>query len=144
MDRVYLPHHPHWGGAAELRRAGLLLSFFDGRLALTLGAILLFGMLARPGLLFCRARAGPLTSSPRESNLRTRMVDYLEQPGRTADVRRRSRALTGLQQAEQALIRPRPSRPVRQRQPCFSSAVAERLDSDPDALAGRSASVAMP
>ncbi len=106
MDHVYLRLITPIG-AALLSCAGLVffLSFFDGRLALTLGAILLFGMLALPLVFYFAGRAPGRQLIAEKSNLRTRMVDYLDGQAELQMFAAAPEALTGLQQAEQALIR---------------------------------------
>ena len=92
---------PHWGGLLSCAGLVFFLSFFDGRLALTLGAILLFGMLALPLVFYFAGRAPGRQLIAEKSNLRTRMVDYLDgqaelqmfaaAPRRSPDCSRRSR-----------------------------------------------------
>ena len=175
MDHVYLRLVTPIG-AALLSSAGLVffLSLFDAELALILGAILLFGMLALPLVFYFLGRQPGRQLIAEKSNLRTRLVDYLDgkaelqmfaaapraragpsahrrevqpayphgglsgRPGRTADVRRRSRGAHRIA-AGGAGPDPGPGpHGPRQRPGRLLGAVAERLDSDPDALAGRS------
>ncbi|MFM4803778.1 heme ABC transporter ATP-binding protein/permease CydC [Aeromonas bivalvium] len=106
MDHVYLRLLTPIG-AALLSTAGLVffLSFFDGRLALILGAILLFGMLALPLVFYFAGRAPGRQLIAEKSNLRTRMVDYLDGQAELQMFAAAPHSLAELQEAEQALIR---------------------------------------
>ncbi|MFM4650061.1 heme ABC transporter ATP-binding protein/permease CydC [Aeromonas bivalvium] len=106
MDHVYLRLLTPIG-AALLSTAGLVffLSFFDGRLALILGAILLFGMLALPLVFYFAGRAPGRQLIAEKSNLRTRMVDYLDGQAELQMFAAAPQSLAELQEAEQALIR---------------------------------------
>ena len=79
MDHVYLRLVTPIG-AALLSTAGLVffLSLFDADLALILGAILLFGMLALPLVFYFLGRQPGRQLIAEKSNLRTRLVDYLD------------------------------------------------------------------
>ncbi|UBO75209.1 heme ABC transporter ATP-binding protein/permease CydC [Aeromonas rivuli] len=105
MDHVYLRLITPIG-AALLSTAGLVffLSFFDGRLALTLGAILLFGMIALPLVFFFAGRKPGQALILGKAQLRTRLVDYLDGQAELQMFAAAPRALTELQQAEQDLI----------------------------------------
>ncbi|WP_461606283.1 heme ABC transporter ATP-binding protein/permease CydC [Aeromonas rivipollensis] len=105
MDHVYLRLVTPIG-AALLSCAGLVffLSFFDSRLALTLGAILLFGMLALPLVFYFAGRAPGRRLIAEKSTMRTRMVDYLDGHAELQMFAAAPKALAELQQAEQALI----------------------------------------
>ena len=105
MDHVYLRLITPIG-AALLSCAGLVffLSFFDSRLALTLGAILLFGMLALPLAFYFAGCAPGRRLIAEKSNLRTRLVDYLDGHAELQMFAAAPKALAELQQAEQALI----------------------------------------
>ncbi|MGS3184178.1 cysteine/glutathione ABC transporter ATP-binding protein/permease CydC [Aeromonas taiwanensis] len=105
MDHVYLRLITPIG-AALLSCAGLVffLSFFDSRLALTLGAILLFGMLALPLVFYFAGRAPGRRLIAEKSSLRTRLVDYLDGHAELQMFAAAPGALAELQQAERALI----------------------------------------
>ena len=106
MDHVYLRLLTPIG-AALLSTAGLVffLSFFDGRLALILGAILLFGMLALPLVFFFAGRSPGQALIAGKARLRTRLVDYLDGQAELQMFAAAPQALAELQDAEQALIR---------------------------------------
>ena len=106
MDHVYLRLITPIG-AALLSCAGLVffLSFFDSRLALTLGAILLLGMLALPLVFYFAGRKPGQALIAEKSSLRTRLVDYLDGQAELQMFAAAPKALAELQQAEQALIR---------------------------------------
>lgn len=106
MDHVYLRLLTPIG-AALLSCAGLVffLSFFDGRLALILGAILLFGMLALPLVFFFAGRSPGQALIAGKARLRTRLVDYLDGQAELQMFAAAPQALAELQEAEQALIR---------------------------------------
>lgn len=106
MDHVYLRLITPIG-AALLSCAGLVffLSFFDSRLALTLGAILLLGMIALPLVFYFAGRKPGQALIAEKSGLRTRLVDYLDGQAELQMFAAAPRALHELQQAEQALIR---------------------------------------
>jgi ATP-binding cassette, subfamily C, bacterial CydC len=106
MDHVYLRLITPIG-AALLSCAGLVffLSFFDSELALTLGAILLFGMIALPLVFFFAGRKPGQALIAEKSSLRTRLVDYLDGQAELQMFAAAPKALDELQQAEQALIR---------------------------------------
>ncbi|MGY3901323.1 heme ABC transporter ATP-binding protein/permease CydC [Aeromonas lusitana] len=106
MDHVYLRLITPIG-AALLSCAGLVffLSFFDSELALTLGAILLAGMLALPLVFYFAGRKPGQALIAEKSSLRTRLVDYLDGQAELQMFAAAPKALDELQQAEQALIR---------------------------------------
>ncbi|MGY3943156.1 heme ABC transporter ATP-binding protein/permease CydC [Aeromonas tecta] len=106
MDHVYLRLITPIG-AALLSCAGLVffLSFFDSELALTLGAILLFGMIALPLVFFFAGSKPGQALIAEKSSLRTRLVDYLDGQAELQMFAAAPKALDELQQAEQALIR---------------------------------------
>lgn len=106
MDHVYLRLLTPIG-AALLSSAGLVLflSFFDSELALTLGAILLFGMIALPLVFYFLGRKPGQALIAEKSSLRTRMVDYLDGQAELQMFAAAPKALGELQQAEQALLR---------------------------------------
>ena len=106
MDHVYLRLITPIG-AALLSCAGLVffLSFFDSRLALTLGAILLLGMLALPLVFYFAGRKPGQALIAEKSSLRTRLVDYLDGQAELQMFAAAPKTLAELQQAEQALIR---------------------------------------
>lgn len=106
MDHVYLRLITPIG-AALLSCAGLVffLSFFDSELALTLGAILLVGMLALPLVFYFAGRKPGQALIAEKSSLRTRLVDYLDGQAELQMFAAAPKALAELQQAEQALIR---------------------------------------
>ncbi|MEG0007506.1 MAG: cysteine/glutathione ABC transporter ATP-binding protein/permease CydC [Aeromonas sp.] len=106
MDHVYLRLITPIG-AALLSCAGLVffLSFFDSELALTLGAILLAGMLALPLVFYFAGRKPGQALIAEKSSLRTRLVDYLDGHAELQMFAAAPKALDELQQAEQALIR---------------------------------------
>ncbi|MGY3869077.1 heme ABC transporter ATP-binding protein/permease CydC [Aeromonas crassostreae] len=106
MDHVYLRLLTPIG-AALLSCAGLVffLSFFDGRLALILGAILLFGMLALPLVFFFAGRSPGQALIAGKARLRTRLVDYLDGQAELQMFAAAPQVLAELQEAEQALIR---------------------------------------
>ncbi len=105
MDHVYLRLVTPIG-AALLSCTGLVifLSFFDGRLALTLGAILLFGMIALPLVFYYLGRQPGQALIAEKSSMRTRMVDYLDGQAELQMFAAAPKALSELQQAEQALL----------------------------------------
>lgn len=105
MDHVYLRLVTPIG-AALLSTAGLVLflSFFDSELALTLGAILLFGMIALPLVFYFLGRKPGQALIAEKSSLRTRLVDYLDGQAELQMFAAAPRARDELQQAEQALI----------------------------------------
>ncbi|QSR42661.1 cysteine/glutathione ABC transporter ATP-binding protein/permease CydC [Aeromonas dhakensis] len=105
MDHVYLRLVTPIG-AALLSTAGLVLflSFFDSELALTLGAILLFGMIALPLVFYFLGRKPGQALIAEKSRLRTRLVDYLDGQAELQMFAAAPRAREELQQAEQALI----------------------------------------
>ncbi|MCJ2368675.1 heme ABC transporter ATP-binding protein/permease CydC [Aeromonas dhakensis] len=105
MDHVYLRLVTPIG-AALLSTAGLVLflSFFDSELALTLGAILLFGMIALPLVFYFLGRKPGQALIAEKSRLRTRLVDYLDGQAELQMFAAAPRARDELQQAEQALI----------------------------------------
>ncbi len=105
MDHVYLRLVTPIG-AALLSSAGLVffLSLFDADLALILGAILLFGMLALPLVFYFLGRQPGRQLIAEKSNLRTRLVDYLDGQAELQMFAAAPRARDELQQAEQALI----------------------------------------
>ncbi|MBL0478791.1 cysteine/glutathione ABC transporter ATP-binding protein/permease CydC [Aeromonas veronii] len=105
MDHVYLRLITPIG-AALLSTAGLVffLSFFDSRLALTLGAILLFGMISLPLVFYFLGRRPGQALIAEKSTLRTRMVDYLDGQAELQMFAAAPKALVELQQAEQALL----------------------------------------
>ncbi|WP_429134215.1 heme ABC transporter ATP-binding protein/permease CydC [Aeromonas hydrophila] len=105
MDHVYLRLVTPIG-AALLSTAGLVffLSLFDADLALILGAILLFGMLALPLVFYFLGRQPGRQLIAEKSNLRTRLVDYLDGQAELQMFAAAPRARDELQQAEQALI----------------------------------------
>lgn len=105
MDHVYLRLVTPIG-AALLSTAGLVLflSFFDSELALTLGAILLFGMIALPLVFYFLGRKPGQALIAEKSSLRTRLVDYLDGQAELQMFAAAPRAREELQQAEQALI----------------------------------------
>ena len=106
MDHVYLRLITPIG-AALLSCAGLVffLSFFDSRLALILGAILLLGMIALPLVFYFAGRKPGQALIAEKSSLRTRLVDYLDGQAELQMFAAAPKALAELQQAEQALIR---------------------------------------
>jgi ATP-binding cassette, subfamily C, bacterial CydC len=106
MDHVYLRLITPIG-AALLSTGGLVffLSFFDSRLALILGAILLFGMMALPLVFFFAGRKPGQALITGKAQLRTRLVDYLDGQAELQMFAAAPRALSDLQQAEQDLIR---------------------------------------
>lgn len=106
MDHVYLRLLTPIG-AALLSCAGLVffLSFFDGRLALILGAILLFGMLALPLVFFFAGRSPGQALIAGKARLRTRLVDYLDGQAELQMFAAAPQSLAELQEAEQVLIR---------------------------------------
>ncbi|MGY3857277.1 heme ABC transporter ATP-binding protein/permease CydC [Aeromonas intestinalis] len=106
LDHVYLRLITPIG-AALLSCAGLVffLSFFDSELALTLGAILLVGMLALPLVFYFLGRKPGQALIAEKSRLRTRLVDYLDGQAELQMFAAAPQALDELQQAEQALIR---------------------------------------
>ncbi|MFC5705105.1 heme ABC transporter ATP-binding protein/permease CydC [Aeromonas eucrenophila] len=106
MDHVYLRLITPIG-AALLSCAGLVffLSFFDSELALTLGAILLLGMIALPLVFYFAGRKPGQALIAEKSSLRTRLVDYLDGQAELQMFAAAPKALDELQQAEQALIR---------------------------------------
>lgn len=106
LDHVYLRLITPIG-AALLSCAGLVffLSFFDSELALTLGAILLTGMLALPLAFYFLGRKPGQALIAEKSSLRTRLVDYLDGQAELQMFAAAPQALQELQQAEQALIR---------------------------------------
>ena len=106
LDHVYLRLITPIG-AALLSCAGLVffLSFFDSELALTLGAILLAGMLALPLVFYFLGRKPGQALIAEKSSLRTRLVDYLDGQAELQMFAAAPQALHELQQAEQALIR---------------------------------------
>lgn len=105
MDHVYLRLVTPIG-AALLSCAGLVffLSFFDARLALILGAILLFGMIALPLVFYFLGRQPGRRLIAEKSVMRTRMVDYLDGQAELQMFAAAPKALTELKQAEQALL----------------------------------------
>ncbi|TND56448.1 heme ABC transporter ATP-binding protein/permease CydC [Aeromonas dhakensis] len=105
MDHVYLRLVTPIG-TALLSTAGLVLflSFFDSELALTLGAILLFGMIALPLVFYFLGRKPGQALIAEKSRLRTRLVDYLDGQAELQMFAAAPRARDELQQAEQALI----------------------------------------
>lgn len=105
MDHVYLRLLTPIG-AALLSTIGLVLflSFFDSRLALILGAILLFGMIALPLVFYFLGRRPGQALIAEKSTLRTRLVDYLDGQAELQMFAAAPKALVELQQAEQALL----------------------------------------
>ncbi|MGL5294049.1 MAG: heme ABC transporter ATP-binding protein/permease CydC [Aeromonas sp.] len=105
MDHIYLRLITPIG-AALLSCAGLVffLSFFDPHLALILGGILLFGMIALPLVFYFLGRSPGQALIAEKSTLRTRMVDYLDGQAELQMFAAAPQALAQLQHAEQGLI----------------------------------------
>ena len=105
MDHVYLRLLTPIGAALLGTGAMVLfLSLFDSRLALTLGAILLFGMIALPLVFYFLGRRPGQALIAEKASLRTRMVDYLDGQAELQMFAAAPKALVELQQAEQALL----------------------------------------
>ena len=105
MDHVYLRLLTPIGAALLGTGAMVLfLSLFDSRLALTLGAILLFGMIALPLVFYFLGRRPGQALIAEKASLRTRMVDYLDGQAELQMFAAAPKALGELQQAEQALL----------------------------------------
>ncbi|PJG59958.1 heme ABC transporter ATP-binding protein/permease CydC [Aeromonas cavernicola] len=82
----------------------IFLSLFDSRLALTLGTILLVGLISVPLVFYFLGRRPGQQLIATKANLRTQMVDYLDGQAELQMFAAAPNALGDLQQAEQALL----------------------------------------